>query len=35
MGDNTLTITASDAAGNLQTVTFTVTRIVDFENYVN
>lgn len=35
MGDNTLTITASDAAGNVQTVTFTVTRIVDFENYVN
>jgi hypothetical protein len=35
MGDNILTITASDAAGNVQTVTFTVTRIVDFENYVN
>ena len=35
MGDNTLTITASDAAGNVQTVTFTVTRIVDYENHVN
>jgi len=35
MGDNIITITASDAAGNVQTLTFTVTRIVDYENHVN
>ena len=35
MGDNIITITASDAAGNVQTLMFTVTRIVDYENHVN
>jgi len=35
MGDNILTITASDAAGNVRTITLMVTRIVDFENYLN
>jgi hypothetical protein len=35
MGDNILTVTARDAAGNVQTVTFTVTRIVDYENRLN
>ena len=35
MGNNILTITASDAAGNFETVTFTVTRYVDLENYLN
>lgn len=35
MGENILTITVSDAAGNVKTVTFTVTRIVDLENRIN
>lgn len=35
MGDNVITITARDAIGNVETVTFTVTRIVDYENHLN
>jgi len=35
MGSNILTITASDAAGNIATVTFTVTRYVYLENHLN
>lgn len=35
LGDNVLTITVADAAGNVQTVSFTVFRIVDLENYLN
>jgi hypothetical protein len=35
MGDNVITITAADAAGNVGTVTFRVTRYVDLENHLN
>jgi hypothetical protein len=35
MGDNVITITATDAAGNAKTVTLTVTRYVDIQNFVN
>jgi len=35
MGDNIITITARDAAGNVKTVTLTVTRYVDITNFVN
>jgi len=35
LGDNVLTIIASDAAGNVQTATFTVTRIVDLVDHLN
>jgi hypothetical protein len=35
MGDNVIAITATDAAGNVKTVTLTVTRYVDIENFVN
>jgi len=35
MGDNVITITASDAAGNVATVTLTVTRYVDYTNTAN
>jgi hypothetical protein len=35
LGNNVLTITVADAAGNVQTVNFTVIRIVDLENYLN
>jgi hypothetical protein len=35
MGDNVITITATDAAGNVRTATLTVTRYVDIQNYVN
>jgi hypothetical protein len=35
MGDNIVTITVSDAAGNVQAVAFTVTRYVDLENHLN
>jgi putative Ig domain-containing protein len=35
MGDNVITITAVDAAGNAQSVTLTVTRYVDLENHLN
>jgi NADPH:quinone reductase-like Zn-dependent oxidoreductase len=35
MGDNVITITAVDAAGNAQTVSLTVTRYVDLENHLN
>ena len=35
MGDNVITITAADAAGNVRTVTLTVTRYVDLTNFVN
>ena len=35
MGDNILTITASDGAGNVTTVTLTVTRYVDYQNTAN
>jgi hypothetical protein len=35
MGDNVITIAATDAAGNVKTVTLTVTRYVDIENFVN
>jgi hypothetical protein len=35
LGDNVLTITVADAAGNVETVTLNVTRIVDLENYLN
>ena len=35
MGDNVITITAVDAAGNAKTVSVTVTRYVDLENHLN
>ena len=35
LGDNVITITAVDAAGNVQTATLTVTRIVDLINHLN
>ena len=35
MGTNVLTVTATDAAGNVQTVTLTVTRNVDLQNQLN
>jgi hypothetical protein len=35
MGDNVITITASDAAGNTQSVTLTITRYQDLQNHVN
>ena len=35
MGDNIITIIATDAAGNVKTVTLTVTRYVDITNFVN
>jgi Putative Ig domain/Fibronectin type III domain len=35
MGDNVITITAADAAGNVRTATLTVTRYVDIQNFVN
>ena len=35
MGTNVLKVRASDAAGNVQTVTLTVTRSADLENYLN
>jgi putative Ig domain-containing protein/glucodextranase-like protein len=35
MGDNIITITATDAAGNIRTVTLTVTRYVDYTNTAN
>jgi hypothetical protein len=35
MGENAITITAVDAAGNTQTITFAVTRFVDLENRAN
>lgn len=35
MGDNVLTITAMDAAGNVRSVTLTVTRYVDYQNTAN
>jgi hypothetical protein len=35
MGDNVITITAKDAAGNVKTVALTVTRYVDIQNFVN
>jgi hypothetical protein len=35
MGTNVLTVTASDAAGNVQTVTLTVTRNADLHNHLN
>jgi len=35
MGDNIITITATDAAGNVATVTLTVTRYVDYTNTAN
>jgi hypothetical protein len=35
MGDNVITITAVDAAGNAQSVSVTVTRYVDLENHLN
>jgi hypothetical protein len=35
MGDNVITITATDAAGNVRTATLTVTRYVDIQNFVN
>jgi hypothetical protein len=35
MGDNVITITAVDAAGNVRTVTLTVTRYADLENHLN
>jgi len=35
MGENILTITATDAAGNARTITLTVTRFVDLENHLN
>ena len=35
MGDNIITIAATDAAGNVKTVTLTVTRYVDITNFVN
>ena len=35
LGDNVITITAVDAAGNVKTATLTVTRIVDLINHLN
>jgi hypothetical protein len=35
MGDNIITITASDGAGNVTTVTLTVTRYVEYTNTAN
>jgi putative Ig domain-containing protein/fibronectin type III domain protein len=35
MGDNVITITAADAAGNIQSVTLTITRYQDLQNHVN
>ena len=35
MGDNILTFTANDAAGNVRTVRLTVTRYVDYQNSAN
>ena len=35
MGTNVLKVRASDAAGNVQTVTLTVTRSADLQNYLN
>ena len=35
MGTNVLTVTAYDAAGNVQTVTLTVTRHADLHNHLN
>jgi hypothetical protein len=35
MGDNVITITASDAAGNVRTIMLTVTRYVDYTNSAN
>ena len=35
MGDNVITITATDTAGNVSRVTVTVTRYVDITNFVN
>ena len=35
MGTNVLTLTASDAAGNVQTVILTVTRHADLHNHLN
>jgi hypothetical protein len=35
MGDNVITITAVDPAGNAKTVSVTVTRYVDLENHLN
>jgi hypothetical protein len=35
MGDNIITITAIDGAGNMATVTLTVTRYVDYTNTAN
>ena len=35
LGGNIIAVTASDAAGNVHTVTVTITRIVDLENYLN
>ena len=35
LGDNVITITAADTAGNVQTATLTVTRIVDLRNHLN
>jgi hypothetical protein len=35
MGDNVITITATDAARNVRTVSLTVTRYVDIQNFVN
>ena len=35
MGDNVITITAVDAAGNAKTVSLTVTRYVELENHLN
>ena len=35
MGDNVITITVADAAGNVRTATLTVTRYVDIQNFVN
>ena len=35
MGDNVITISAADAAGNVRQVTLTVTRYVDIQNFVN
>jgi len=35
MGDNIISITATDVAGNVKTVSVTVTRYVDIQNFVN
>jgi hypothetical protein len=35
LGTNVLTITATDAAGNSNTITLTVTRSVDIQDYLN